>query len=151
MSALTNPLPTTGKAGYWMPSALVSQETKNKAVLIDQLLAKLTGQSLTDVKNVRNSREFTVLGQSLTAALNPSNSKEQVIKALEGMHDKILDTRAVVEASVGHHLSGELAGPRKHARSPVAHSAWQAQPLLRGGDGGREVERSLEWFRRRRT
>ena len=123
MSALTNPLPKTGLAGYWTPSALVSQETKNKAVLIDQLMAKLTGQSLTDVKNVRNSREFNVLGQSLTAALNPANSKGQVIKALEAMNDKILDARAVAEASVGHHLSGDLAGrtSTRDLLSPTLH------------------------------
>ena len=32
-SALINPLPTTGAAGYWMPGLAVDQKTKNMAVL----------------------------------------------------------------------------------------------------------------------
>ena len=110
MSALTNPFPKTGQGGYWTPSALVSQETKNKAVLMEKLNAILTGQSLSDVKNVRNRREFDVLGKALTAALDASNSKEQVVQALTDMKNKVLDARATAELAAGHRLTGELVG-----------------------------------------
>ena len=108
MSALTTPLPTTGAGGYWNP--ITSQETKNKAILMEKLKATLTGDSLRDVKNVRNIREFETLGRALTAALDAANSKEQVVQALTDMKNKVLDARATAELAAGHHLTGELVG-----------------------------------------
>jgi hypothetical protein len=140
MSALTTPFPTTGAAGYWMPGMAVSQETKNKAILIDKLKASLTGDSLRDVKNVRNIREFDTLGRALTAALDPANSQDQVIKALTDMKDKILDARATAEMAAGHHLSGELVGHGNRdlidPKNPYYNGATEDEKAKDGGGGG---------------
>lgn len=112
MAAIRDPSAlTTGPLAAWLPSGIgPTQSTKNAAALIDQLKAGLTGQSLQDVKNVRNQREFDTLGRALTGALTPGNSQEQVQKALEDIQKKFLDAHATAEAAVGHKLTGDLAG-----------------------------------------
>ncbi len=108
MRALTTPFPTSGIGAAWNP--LLSQKTVDQSVLINRLKAELTGESLTNVKNVRNRMEFETLGKSLTAALDPANSPEQVRQALTDLRNKFLDARATAEAAAGHKLTGPLVG-----------------------------------------
>jgi hypothetical protein len=98
---------TTSKAASWLP---VDPEVKKQALAISQLKAGLTGESLSNVKNVRNQREFQTLGQAATAGLNPNNTSQGLEDALKDIKNKFLDAQATAEMTVGHKLTGELVG-----------------------------------------
>ena len=61
VTAVTTPFPTTGQYGAWDP--LLARRPEIRAVLISKLKASLTGDSLSNVKNVRNRTEFETLGR----------------------------------------------------------------------------------------
>jgi hypothetical protein len=98
---------TTSKAASWLP---VDPVVKQQALAISQLKAGLTGESLSNVKNVRNQREFQTLGQAATAGLNPNNTPKGLEDALNDIKNKFLDAQATAEMTVGHKLTGELVG-----------------------------------------
>jgi hypothetical protein len=98
---------TTGKIGAISP---VDQAVKDQAIAINKLRAGLTGESLSNVKNVRNQREFQTLGQAATAGLNAANSPEGLQSALQDIKNKFLDAQATAEMTVGHKLTGDLVG-----------------------------------------
>ena len=113
--ALSTFLPTTGKWGALMPGAIVPLNVKDAAVALQKVQAALTAEGLSNVKNVRNIREFTTLGQAATAGLNPAASDEDFKNALATLKNRYLDTQATAELSVGHKLTGELVGHGNHA------------------------------------
>ena len=78
--------------------------------MVDKLKAGLTGDSLTNVKNVRNVKEFDTLGKAAISGLTQASSREQILRTFQEMKDKLIDARATNEMSVGHHLTGNLVG-----------------------------------------
>ena len=63
MKALSDPdILTTSKWAAWNPLG-PSEEVKQQAIAIQKLEAGLTGESLSNVKNVRNKLEFNTLGE----------------------------------------------------------------------------------------
>ena len=109
-AALQTFLPTTGKWGALMPESAVPQNVKNAAIALNKVRSGLTGASLTDVKNLRNRREFDVLGQAATAGLDAAASPEEFKQALANLNDRSLDAQATLEMTMGHKLTGTLVG-----------------------------------------
>jgi hypothetical protein len=124
MQALQYPdLLTTSKAAAWMPFG-PSEAAKQQAIAIQKLEAELTGESLSNVKNVRNVREFSTLGEAVTAGLNANNGQEGVQKALEAIKQKMAVAHAQVYATAGKEIPNQYAGLADPAyTSPTLHGA----------------------------
>jgi hypothetical protein len=105
---------TTGKiAGNipgWVPLVGRDDDIKKAALALNQLRAGLTGESLSNVKNVRNIREFNTLGQAATGGLDAVNTEAGLQQALQNIKTKFLDAHATAEMAAGHKLTGELVG-----------------------------------------
>ena len=99
---------TTGVGGALNP--LVNQKVKDAAVALNKVRSALTAEGLSNVKNVRNVKEFTTLGQAATAGLDPAASPEEFNSALTNLKNRYLDAHATAEMSVGHKLTGDLVG-----------------------------------------
>jgi len=108
VAALKDVVPTTGQYANLNP--FLSQATADKAVLLNKLKSSLSADQLQNVKNVRNLREFNILGQAATGGLDPASSREQILQTLQTMKNRILDARATSELVVGHKLTGDLVG-----------------------------------------
>ena len=108
VAAVKDPVPTQGPYAQFNP--FMSQKTIDQSVLISKLKAGFTGDSLSNVKNLRNRMEFETLGKAATGGLDPASSREQILQTLQTMKNKILDARATSELAVGHKLTGELVG-----------------------------------------
>ena len=110
MKALADPgLLTTSKWAAWNPLG-PSEEVKQQAIAIQKLEAGLTGESLSNVKNVRNKLEFNTLGEALTAGLNANNGPQGVQKALEAIKQKMAVAHAQVYATAGKQIPNQYAG-----------------------------------------
>jgi hypothetical protein len=113
MKALQLPglLTTSGAAAT--ASALgigVPDDIKQAAVTAQQLIASLTGESLTTIKNLRNRREFDTLGTAATAGLNANNGEDGVRKALEAMKTKAASAHANIYATAGKVIPNQYSG-----------------------------------------
>lgn len=148
MTALQYPdLLTTSKAAAWLPIG-PSEAAKQQAVAIEKLEAELTGESLSNVKNVRNQREFNTLGEALTAGLNPNNGQAGVVQALQSIKQKMAVAHAQVYATAGKEIPNQYAGLADPAyTSPTLHGAPNPyytgatyEPAPSGGGGGGPVQ-----------
>lgn len=103
MKALAAPdLLTTSKAAAWLPSGLgYGEDVRQAAIAKEKLIAGLTGESLSNVKNVRNQREFSTLGEALTAGLNANNGQQGVQDALNSIKQRMATAHANVYATAG--------------------------------------------------
>jgi len=108
VAALKDVVPTTGQGANLNP--FLSQATADKAVLLNKLKASFSADQLSNVKNVRNLREFNILGQAATGGLDAASSPEQILSTLQTMKSRILDARATAELAAGHKLTGNLVG-----------------------------------------
>ena len=124
MKALSDPdILTTSKWAAWNPLG-PSEEVKQQAIAIQKLEAGLTGESLSNVKNVRNQREFSTLGEALTAGLNANNGPQGVQKALEAIKQKMAVAHAQVYATAGKQIPNQYAG--------LADPTFHVSPTLNG-------------------
>jgi hypothetical protein len=144
--AMKSFLPTTGR---WAPlNPLASKEVKAAAIALQKIQTELSGASLTDVKNVRNSREFNTLAQAATGGLDAAASPEDFAKSIKLIKDKFLDAQATNELANGHKLTGELIG---HGNSDLLEATigGKANPYYNGGseDANPLVGRDLEEIR----
>ena len=112
MTALKTPdILTTSKLAASLPGFISpSDVTKQQAIAIEKLEAELTGSGLSEVKNVRNQREFGTLGEALIAGLNANNGPEGVRQALLDIKNKFATTHAQAYAVAGKQIPVELAG-----------------------------------------
>jgi len=118
MKALSTPdILTTGKGAaaiHNLPvvGSLISPSDTTRALAhdIQTLKAELTGQGLTDVKNVRNRMEFETLGNALTAALDAGNSPEAVKAALINIKRKFAVAKAQALATAGKPIPDQYNG-----------------------------------------
>ena len=105
-SGLAAGLPDWSVGGYGLPD----EATKQAAVAAQTLIAGLTGESLSTIKNLRNGREFNTLGTAATGALNANLGKAGVQKALEAMRDKFATADANVYAVAGKQIPNQYTG-----------------------------------------
>ena len=113
MKALQYPslLTTSGAAATASAFGVgVPDDVKKQAVAAQQLIAGLTGESLSTIKNLRNQREFNTLGIAATAGLNANNGEDGVRKALEGMKAKAASAHANVYATAGKTIPSQYSG-----------------------------------------
>ena len=135
VAALKDVTPTTGMGANLNP--FLSQKTKDNAVLLNKLKASFSADQLANVKNVRNVREFNVLGQAATGGLDPASSREQILQTLQTMKNRILDARATSELAAGHKLTGDLIGHGNRdlldPKSPYYNGATEEEAPKGGG------------------
>jgi hypothetical protein len=124
MQALQYPdLLTTSKLSAWLPFG-PSEAAKQQAIAMQKLEAGLTGESLSNVKNVRNQREFSTLGEALTAGLNANNGQDGVQQALQAIKQKMAIAHAQVYATAGKQIPNQYSGLADPAyTSPTLHGA----------------------------
>jgi hypothetical protein len=105
-SGLAAGLPDWNVGGYGLPD----EATKQAAVAAQTLVANLTGESLSTIKNLRNGREFATLGQAATGALNANLGREGVQKALEAIKKKFDTADANAYAVAGKQIPNQYNG-----------------------------------------
>ena len=144
MKALSDPdILTTSKWAAWNPLG-PSEEVKQQAIAIQKLEAGLTGKSLSNVKNVRNQREFSTLGEALTAGLNANNGPQGVQDALNAIKQKMAVAHAQVYATAGKQIPNQYAGladptftsPTLNGKPNPYYTGATYEPAPKGGAAG---------------
>ena len=144
MKALSDPdILTTSKWAAWNPLG-PSEEVKQQAIAIQKLEAGLTGESLSNVKNVRNQREFSTLGEALTAGLNANNGPQGVQDALNAIKQKMAVAHAQVYATAGKQIPNQYAGladptftsPTLNGKPNPYYTGATYEPAPKGGAAG---------------
>ena len=143
MKALSDPdILTTSKWAAWNPLG-PSEEVKQQAIAIQKLEAGLTGESLSNVKNVRNKLEFNTLGEALTAGLNANNGPQGVQDALNAIKQKMAVAHAQVYATAGKQIPNQYAGladsaytsPTLNGKPNPYYTGATYEPAPQGGGG----------------
>ena len=147
MKALSDPdILTTSKWAAWNPLG-PSEDVKQQAIAIQKLEAGLTGESLQNVKNVRNKLEFNTLGEALTAGLNANNGPQGVQDALNAIKQKMAVAHAQVYATAGKQIPNQYAGladprytsPTLNGKPNPYFTGATYEPAPQGG-GGQPVQ-----------
>ena len=141
-AALGSFQPTTGQVGRAGP--LVSDKVKAAANALQKIQSTMSADALANTKNVRNQREFSVLGQAASGGLNPAASPDDFARTLADLKNKYLDAQATNELAAGHRLTGELVGHGNQDLTSPTTPSGQPNPYYNGGSQDNDFRKMPE-------